>query len=128
MTQPQFEGFDAKGLAVLADLEHTNTKDFFDAHRDAFRDGVVEPAKALVIDLGDRLRHAVAPELVVDPRINGSLFRVNRDIRFSADKAPYKTHQAMFLWEGADKKTSPGFYLSVSGHDVGVGVGGSTRR
>lgn len=29
----------------------------------------------------------------------------------------------MFLWEGADKKTSPGFYLSVSGHDVGVGVG-----
>lgn len=118
-----FDGFDAKGLAVLADLEHTNTKEFFDAHRDRFREGVVEPAKALVVDLGERLRRTVAPELVAEPRVNGSLFRINRDIRFSADKSPYKTHQAIFLWEGDDKKTSPGFYLSVSGHEVGVGVG-----
>ncbi|MBW3604871.1 MAG: DUF2461 domain-containing protein [Actinobacteria bacterium] len=110
--------------SVLADLEHTNTKTFFDAHQDTFRDGVVEPAKALVVDLGERLRRTVAPERVADPRVNGSLFRINRDIRFSADKSPYKTHQAIFLWEGDDKKTSPGFYLSVSGQEVGVGYMG----
>lgn len=123
MAQTHFDGFDAKGLAILADLEDTNTKAFFDAHRDTFRDGVVEPAKALVTDLGERLRRSVAPDLVAEPRVNGSLFRINRDIRFSADKSPYKTQQAMFLWEGADKKSSPGFYLSVGGHEVGVGVG-----
>jgi uncharacterized protein (TIGR02453 family) len=118
-----FEGFDTAGLAVLAGLEEQNTREYFEAHRDAFRAGVVEPAKALVAELGDHLRSTVAPGIVADPRVNGSLFRINRDIRFSADKSPYKTHQAIFLWEGTDKKTSPGFYLSVSGREVGVGVG-----
>ncbi|CAN5742180.1 hypothetical protein BH23ACT10_BH23ACT10_24540 [soil metagenome] len=33
MAAAQFEGFDVKGLAVLADLEHTNTKQFFDGRR-----------------------------------------------------------------------------------------------
>lgn len=118
-----FSGFRADGLAVLAGLEIDNTKEYFEAHREAFRSGVIEPAKDLVTDLGARLRSSVAPGLVAEPRVNGSLFRINRDIRFSADKSPYKTQQAMYLWEGADKKTSPGFYLAVSGHEVGLGVG-----
>lgn len=118
-----FQGFRPEGLAVLAGLERDNSKDYFEAHRDEFRDGVLEPATALVTELGDRLRASAAPGLVVDPRVNGSLFRLHRDIRFSADKSPYKTHQAMYLWEGADKKTSPGFHLSVSADAVGVGVG-----
>jgi uncharacterized protein (TIGR02453 family) len=118
-----FEGFGADGLAVLAGLEEQNSKEYFDANRDAFRAGVVEPAKALVVELGDHLRSTIAPGIVAEPRINGAVFRINRDIRFSADKSPYKTHQAIFLWEGADKKTSPGFYLSVSGREVGLGAG-----
>jgi uncharacterized protein (TIGR02453 family) len=118
-----FEGFGANGLAALAGLEEQNTKEYFEANRDAFREGVVEPAKALVVELGEHLRSTVAPGIIADPRVNGSLFRINRDIRFSADKSPYKTHQALFLWEGADKKASPGFYLSVSGREVGLGSG-----
>lgn len=123
MERLQFDGFRTEGLAVLAGLEDTNTKQYFEAHRNEFRDGVLEPAKALVVELGEHLRHSVAPNLTADPRVNGSLFRLNRDIRFSADKSPYKTQQALFLWEGADKKTSPGFYIAISGHEVGIGVG-----
>lgn len=118
-----FEGFATDGLAVLAGLEHTNTKAYFEANRATFREGVVEPAKRLVVDLGDHLRATSAPNVVADPRINGSLFRINRDIRFSADTSPYKTHQGIFLWEGGDKKTSPGFYLGLSGHAVDLGIG-----
>jgi uncharacterized protein (TIGR02453 family) len=118
-----FEGFTPAGLAVLAGLEDDNSKAFFEAHRDDYRDGVLEPAKALVIEAGERLRATVAPHLTAEPRVNGSIFRINRDIRFSADKSPYKTQQAVFLWEGSDKKGAPGFYVSVSGHEVAVGAG-----
>lgn len=87
----------------------------------------MEPAKALVVDLGERLRRTVAPELVADPRVNGSLFRINRDIRFSADKSPYKTHQAIFTcpddtsdarltadhpWRRDDSGPAPGITIS----------------
>ena len=119
----QFMGFGPDGLAVLSGLRSNNTREFFEANRAAFERDVLEPAKLLVDDLGERLRATVAPNLVADPRVDRSIFRLHRDVRFSADKAPYKTRQAMFLWEGADKKTSPGFYLSVSGDEVGFGIG-----
>jgi uncharacterized protein (TIGR02453 family) len=118
----QFTGFSAEGLAVLAGLRTDNTREFFEANRAAFELGVLEPAKSLVIDLGERLR-TVAPDLTADPRVDRSIFRLHRDVRFSPDKAPYKTQQAMFWWEGASKQTASGFYLSVSGDAVGLGVG-----
>jgi uncharacterized protein (TIGR02453 family) len=122
-TDTQFMGFGTDGLAVLSGLRSNNTREFFEANRAVFERDVLEPAKLLVDDLGQRLRATVAPNLVADPRVDRSLFRLHRDVRFSADKSPYKTQQAMFLWEGADKKVSPGFYLAVSGDEVGLGVG-----
>jgi uncharacterized protein (TIGR02453 family) len=118
----QFTGFAAEGLAVLSGLRTNNTREFFEANRAAFERGVLEPAQALVIDLGERLR-AVAPDVVADPRVDRSIFRLHRDVRFSPDKSPYKTQQAMFWWEGTSKQSGSGFYLSVSGDAVGLGVG-----
>jgi uncharacterized protein (TIGR02453 family) len=122
-TSAQFGGFGADGLAVLSGLRSTNTREFFEANRGAFEEGVLEPAKALVVDLGERLRATVAPDLIADPRVDRSIFRLHRDVRFSPDKSPYKTQQAMFMWEGADKRSAPGFYVAVSADEVGLGVG-----
>jgi uncharacterized protein (TIGR02453 family) len=122
-TSTQFAGFGADGLAVLSGLRSNNTREFFEANRATFEEGVLEPTKALVVDLGERLRATVAPDLVADPRVDRSVFRLYRDVRFSPDKSPYKTHQAIFMWEGPDKRSAPGFYVSVSGDEVGLGVG-----
>jgi uncharacterized protein (TIGR02453 family) len=122
-TETRFTGFGTDGLAVLSDLRSNNTRAFFEANRTAFERDVLEPAKLLVDDLGQRLRATIAPALVADARVDRSIFRLHRDVRFSPDKSPYKTQQAMFLWEGDDKRTSPGFYLAVAGDEVGLGVG-----
>lgn len=118
-----FAGFAADGLAVLSELRSNNTREFFEANRARYEQGVLKPAKSLVVDLGERLQATIAPDLVVDPRVDRSIFRLHRDVRFSPDKSPYKTQQAMFWWEGTHKKTASGFYLAVSGDEVGLGVG-----
>jgi len=65
----------------------------------------------------------VMPRLVFVPRVGGSVYRLNRDIRFSRDKSPYKTHVAALLWEGGDKHDAPGVYLHVSPEEVILGGG-----
>lgn len=60
----------------------------------------------------------------VDPRVNGSIFRINRDIRFSKDKRPYKTH--LDLWFPASRtgdKGAPGYLFRLAPEGVTIGVG-----
>ena len=55
---------------------------------------------------------------------NGSLQRVNRDIRFSNDKRPYKESLNVWFWHGDNKGwDTPGFWFSVSAKEVYLGVG-----
>ena len=58
---------------------------------------------AFVAAIGDKLvKHS--PNISAIPKVNGSIFRVNRDIRFSKDKTPYKDHIDLWFWEGDDRK------------------------
>jgi len=118
-----FEGFPRDGLAFLRELDDHNERDWFEAHRAAWDEGIVPAMLAWCGALADRLRD-VMPKLVFVPRVGGSLYRLNRDIRFSRDKSPYKTHVAALLWEGsAEKHDAPGVYLHVSPDEVIFGGG-----
>ena len=118
-----FEGFPESGLAFLRELGGHNERDWFEAHRTAWDDGIVPAMLAWCGALSERLRD-VMPKLVFVPRVGGSLYRLNRDIRFSRDKSPYKTHAAALLWEGgAEKHDAPGVYLHVSPGEVIFGGG-----
>ena len=119
-----FKGFSKDGLAFLKQLARNNNKAFFEAYKPAYVEGIVEPGKAFVVELASALQASVSEDLVAEPRVNGSLFRIHRDVRFSKDKTPYKTHQAMFIWEGESKKTSSGFYMQIDADEVMLGVGG----
>ena len=55
--------------------------------------------------------------------MNGSIFRVNRDVRFSKDKTPYKDHLDLWFWEGSRKEAVSGFYLRLTEDAVHIGVG-----
>lgn len=94
-----FSGFDPAALGFLRDLGAHNDRAWFEAHRADYEGLVLGPARELVVALGGRLAR-LAPGVHADPRVNGSILRLNRDARFSADKRPYKTHLDLWLWEG----------------------------
>lgn len=123
---PQFDGFPAVGISFLKELESNNTKAWFDAHRATYDDAVLKPSIAFSAALGERLAHAV-PGVVVEPRIGGSLFRIHRNLRFSRDKRPYKTHVGIrFRHETTatgPRCAGPVFYVQLDATSVGFGIG-----
>ncbi|HWE24443.1 MAG TPA: DUF2461 domain-containing protein [Myxococcales bacterium] len=117
-----FEGFPKEGVSFLAQLARHNERDWFEAHRAVWDDQIVPAMLSWCSQLCEVLRD-VMPRLVFVPRVGGSLYRLNRDIRFSRDKSPYKTHVAALLWEGGDKHDAPGIYLHIAPSEVLFGGG-----
>ena len=119
-----FAGFPPEGLAFLDGLARHNTKAYFDAHRATYESALLEPAKAFVVALGEELHARVSPAIRAEPRVNGSILRINRDTRFSADKTPYKDHLDFWLWEGeGPSRERPGYFVRLRPAAVTVGVG-----
>ncbi|MCA9771393.1 MAG: DUF2461 domain-containing protein [Myxococcales bacterium] len=108
-----FTGFPKESPKFLADLARHNNREWFEAHRDDFEGAVLDPARGFVVTLGARLAK-ISKDLVADPRVDKSIFRLHRDTRFSKDKSPFKTHLGILWWEGRAKKMeSPGFYFQL---------------
>ena len=87
----EFSGFRPAALAFLRRLARHNSREWFEQHRPIYETEVRDPLRSLVEEMDVRLAR-VAPEIVGDPR--RSVFRIHRDVRFSADKSPYKTTAA----------------------------------
>ena len=120
-----FTGFPDEGIQFLHDLRDNNHKDWFDAHKSIYQKSVQAPAVALVATLGEQL-HAHFPQITYDTRTNGggSMMRIYRDTRFSADKTPYKTNVAMmFTADAKGRMEQPGFGLQISGEAVELVAG-----
>jgi uncharacterized protein (TIGR02453 family) len=121
--QPEFQGFSKETLKFFKDLKRNNTKKWFDAHRKDYESFVMQPAKAFVVAMGEKLRSHI-PHIVAIPKVNKSLFRINRDTRFSPDKSPYKTNMGIFFWEGTRPRMEcPGFYFHLESQKLLLGVG-----
>ena len=118
----KFTGFPDGTLKFLRGIRRNNTKKWFDAHRSDYDSYYVKPAKQFVAAIGEKLTK-VAPEIVAEPRINGSIFRINKDIRFSKDKRPYKDHLDFSFWEGDKKSSSSTLFFRVSPDGVYIGAG-----
>lgn len=95
----EFQGFSKGTLGFFRNLKRNNTREWYDDHKAEYETAVLQPAKAFVVDFGTKLR-TLMPDVVAVPKVNKSLFRINRDTRFSADKSPYKTNLGMLFWEG----------------------------
>ena len=118
-----FPGFPEDTVTFLSSLKRNNRKVWFDAHRADYDKYLMEPAKAFTEAMGERLT-AIAPGIIAEPRVNGSIFRIYRDTRFSKDKTPYKTHLGIFCWEGQGPKMEcPGFYFHLEPPNLMLGGG-----
>jgi uncharacterized protein (TIGR02453 family) len=114
--------FPKETVAFLTDLRAHNEKVWFDANRARYESAYVEPAKTFVEVIGPDLDELV-PGINADPRVHGSIFRINRDIRFSSDKRPYKDHLDFWFWEGDRKSAVSALFLRVWPDGVIVGAG-----
>jgi uncharacterized protein (TIGR02453 family) len=118
-----FTGFPRGTLDFLRGLRENNSRAWFEAHREDYERFYLGPAREFVLAAGGRLQ-AIAPTIRAEPRILGSIFRINRDTRFSMDKRPYKDHLDFWFWEGDRKAAVSGFFARVSPDFVGIGAGG----
>lgn len=111
----QFDGFTQETLQFLSALKENNNRRWFEKNKPVFRNVVQHKAQDFVTTMDDGLK-VISPELGGDVRLNGSgsIFRIYRDVRFSKDKTPYKTHLGILFWDKRKKKMeSPGFYLHL---------------
>jgi uncharacterized protein (TIGR02453 family) len=98
------------------ELERNNHKEWFDLNRKRYEKIVKDPFKKFQIALTDSVQH-LHPEVPL-PECS-SIMRINRDIRFSKDKTPYKIHNALMILPGGKKdKTTPGMFVQANHVDV----------
>ena len=116
--------FDKDFFDFLKELKQNNNREWFQANKERYTSVVQEPLLQFISDFAEPL-HAMSREFVADPRPNGgSMFRIYRDVRFSKDKSPYKTHaSAQFRHRAGKDAHAPGFYLHLEPGNVFVGAG-----
>ena len=90
----EFSGFRPAAFTFLRSLGKHNEREWFERHRATYESELRAPLAALAEEVDVRLA-SLAPEIVGDPK--RSLFRIHRDVRFSSDKSPYKTHVACWF-------------------------------
>src|SRR5437660_10064819 len=120
--------FSTATLTFLRGLKRHNDRAWFEAHRSEYEAVVQQPMRHLIEEMDVRLAR-LAPEIVGDPK--RSMFRIYRDIRFSADKSPYKTHASCWLYHrdgsravGRDAAgAGAGFYFQIAPGTCFVGGG-----
>ena len=101
-----------------------NDRAWFKAHQDDYETQVRGPYLQLIADLQAPLAK-ISTHFRADPRkVGGSLFRIQRDVRFAGDKQPYKTWAgARFFHERRREVAAPSFYLHIKPGDCFVGGG-----
>jgi uncharacterized protein (TIGR02453 family) len=121
MSTPHFghELFD-----FLSELDENNTRAWFEANKPRYERHVKGAALDFIRAFEAPL-HAVSPHFQAIPKaVGGSLFRIHRDVRFSKDKSPYKTHTGVhFRHEAAKDAHAPGFYLHLAPGEAWGGFG-----
>ncbi len=99
-------------LDFFKELSVNNHKAWFDEHRSRYENDVKKPFNRFIQDFIFRI-HLVDPKVQIEPK--DAIVRINRDIRFSKDKAPYKLHMGAIISPlGKRDKMYPGIYIELA--------------
>jgi uncharacterized protein (TIGR02453 family) len=107
-------------IKFLKDLKKNNNKEWFEANRKRYEaakkdfEGLVQK----VIEI-----HSKKDEELASVKVKDCMFRINRDIRFSQDKSPYKTNFGASINKGGRKSTLAGYYFHCEPGQSFVGGG-----
>ncbi|MGE4319492.1 MAG: DUF2461 domain-containing protein [Deferribacterales bacterium] len=117
-----FSGFTQETLSFFRDITENNNKPWFDEHKTVYQKHVRQP----MIDLLNDLSLSLLP---LDPQIdsmppNSAVSRINRDVRFSKDKSPYRNKMWLTVKRhNSNWKEYPCFYVEISEHTYTYGMG-----
>jgi uncharacterized protein (TIGR02453 family) len=128
-TSGGFTGFSREAMQFLVDLAMNNERTWFQPRKAEYERLLKEPLEALCVDLAAEFAKRGVP---LEADAKKSPFRIYRDVRFSKDKSPYKTHvAASFPWVGTGRATGDGeperhgggyFHISPEGSYMGGGM------
>ncbi len=105
-------------LEFFKELAGNNHKEWFDIHRKRYEQSVKIPMQVFVKDLILTLNR-FDKEIQIEPK--DAIFRINRDIRFSKDKSPYKLHSSAVISKyGKKDKSYPGLYIELGPEYFGI--------
>ena len=116
-----FPGFPEETVRFFLDLRFHNETPWFHAHREAYEAYVRKPFTQFI--------EAMTPTVMriaddMETRPNKCLARINRDIRFTRDKSPYRDHMWMlFRRAGEEREHSVMYWFELSPEVVEWGVG-----
>jgi uncharacterized protein (TIGR02453 family) len=120
VTSSPFRGFPPAAGRFFKELAQNQNREWFAEHKSEYERFVRAPMGALLHDVTARLASTPLP-LTGDPK--RSVFRINRDVRFSTDKSPYKT-SASSVWSRDGSKTSPGLiYFQLGAEEIFAAAG-----
>lgn len=117
-----FEGFSAETIDFLWELRMNNSREWMEQNRERYKRVLKEPFDSLAAALAEQSPAFGGREMKC------SVSRINRDIRFSKDKSPYRACRWVVLYDaalqGTDWKVRPSFYfeLSPEGYTHGLGM------
>jgi uncharacterized protein (TIGR02453 family) len=107
-------------LKFLKDLKKNNNKPWFDAHRKEY-DAAKNDFTIFIQSVIDK--HAKSDPTIKSIAAKDCMFRINRDIRFSKDKSPYKTNMGAYISKGGKKSIYAGYYFHCEPGQAFVGGG-----
>ncbi|MDA7947402.1 MAG: DUF2461 domain-containing protein [Hyphomicrobiaceae bacterium] len=117
-----FPGFSEELVSFLKNLAANNNKDWFAVNRKTYDEAYVTSALDFIEALAPHVRK-LSPPLQAMPKLNGSLRRIHRDVRFSRDKRPYSTRLHLVFWTGDHPNRAPAMHFVVTDEHLGFGSG-----
>ncbi len=110
-----------QSIKFLRDLKKNNNREWFHENKKRYESDLKKPFHEFVQAVIDGLQK-FDPDIQIEPK--QAIFRINRDIRFSKDKSPYKTHVgALISAKGRKDKGYPGYYVHLEGGQLMLGGG-----
>ena len=108
-------------LEFFKELAPNNNKDWFDENRKRYHESVKKPFEDFVTAMINEMRKT---DESLNITYKDCIFRINRDIRFSKDKSPYKLNRSAAISAGGKKDhANPGLYFEITPEHVRVYTG-----
>ena len=107
-------------LKFLKDLKKNNNKLWFDAHRKEYESAKNDFAAFIQVVID---KHSKNDSTIKSIVAKDCMFRINRDVRFSKDKSPYKTNMGAYINRGGKKSVFAGYYFHCEPGQSFVGGG-----
>lgn len=107
-------------LQFLNDLKENNNREWFLDHKKQYENykkdyhQLIAELLQMMVPKDSNLAHL---------EVKNCTFRINRDIRFSKDKSPYKNHMGIWMSVDKNRKNAPGYYLQIQNDEVFVAGG-----